>query len=338
MSRLLSVVLVVALLSANGQVTIPVERPTSKERVNPVEVPVVVRDESGRAVANLRQDDFQLFDRGKPQAIRRFAAASLAARSVEPSSPAKPERFVAYLFDDLCLGNLQLQQARDAAIRQFSNSIGPADRAAVFTTSGQIMADFTADRAKLLETLHNIRMRHDDMSQGEVSLHAVRQTVERISTVPGQRNVILASPGFLTREIKLPFRAVVVVGHDLKQEVSDVIDRAIRSGVVINCLDGRGLFTNPIGPFSEFISDDQRSRSEVLADLAHGTGGTFFENNNDFDRGFRDAAGRPEFSYILGFSPQSLKYDGGYHTLKVTLKNPRHLEVQARRGYNAPKQ
>ena len=40
-----------------------------------------------------------------------------------------------------------------------------------------------------------------------------------------------------------------------------------------------------------------------------------------------------EYSYVLAFTPQNLKLDGSFHTLKVVLKNPQKLTVQARRGY-----
>lgn len=67
---------------------------------------------------------------------------------------------------------------------------------------------------------------------------------------------------------------------------------------------------------------EQQANRDVLADLADATGGFFFHNNNDLDEGFRRLAGRPEFSYLLGFSPQNLKLDGKYHKLKVTLATP----------------
>src|SRR6266700_1686809 len=49
-------------------------------RVNLVIVPVVVRDRQGKAVGNLKQEDFQLFDRGKPQYIARFIMETAAGR------------------------------------------------------------------------------------------------------------------------------------------------------------------------------------------------------------------------------------------------------------------
>jgi hypothetical protein len=75
----------------------------------------------------------------------------------------------------------------------------------------------------------------------------------------------------------------------------------------------------------------------ILAELADGTGGRYFHNNNDLKAGFGEIAAAPEFVYVLGFSPQNLKLDGAYHVLKVTLRNPHGLDMQARRGYYAPK-
>ena len=71
--------------------------------------------------------------------------------------------------------------------------------------------------------------------------------------------------------------------------------------------------------------------------MADGTGGIFFDNNNDFDEGFRRTADPPEFVYMLGFSPQNLKLDGKFHQLKVSLNVKDGSTLLARRGYYAPK-
>jgi hypothetical protein len=79
------------------------------------------------------------------------------------------------------------------------------------------------------------------------------------------------------------------------------------------------------------------ANADLLAVLANGTGGMFFRNNNDFNEGFRRLSDTPEYSYVLGFTPQDLKPDGSFHALKVKLNNPQKLTLQARRGYYAPR-
>src|SRR5215469_1242044 len=52
------------------------ETTTFKVKVNLVEVRVVVRDAKGHAIGNLKQENFQLLDNGKPQVISQFSVES----------------------------------------------------------------------------------------------------------------------------------------------------------------------------------------------------------------------------------------------------------------------
>src|SRR5580693_6253780 len=150
------------------------EPATFKVNVKLVVVRAVVRDSQGHAIGNLRQDDFQVFDKGKPQVITQFEveqpgtlAAKARQQSIENSDdipsntgnvPAVPERFVAYLFDDVHLEFGDLARVREAAERHFSQ-LRPTDRAAIFTTSGQTTLDFTDDRVQLHATLLRLQPR-----------------------------------------------------------------------------------------------------------------------------------------------------------------------------------
>src|SRR5215471_15499121 len=59
--------------SAQTEVSQKDEPALFKSRVNLVQVPVVVRDRAGKAIGSLTKEDFQLFDKGKPQFIARFS-------------------------------------------------------------------------------------------------------------------------------------------------------------------------------------------------------------------------------------------------------------------------
>jgi VWFA-related protein len=150
---------------------------TFSTAVNLVLVPVVVRDAKGNAVGNLTKDDFQLFDKGKPQTIVRFSIDKVEAPPVlpdtsletdedgnprqkppgTPATQALAQRFVAWLYDDVHLSFGDLAQTRLAAIKVLTESFEPGTRAAIYTTSGRTVLDFTDDKEKLKETLNLIR-------------------------------------------------------------------------------------------------------------------------------------------------------------------------------------
>jgi VWFA-related protein len=175
-------------------------------------------------------------------------------------------------------------------------------------------------------------------SQTEYVYRHLEEAMRRLAGMPGQRIMVLVSPGFL----------VTVQTH----ESGDLVDRANRANIVINTIDARGLYTpDVLGDISDPPVDTFRTagyktsyrvaaqfaQSEILGQLADGTGGTFFHNRNDVDQGLRQAVAAPSISYLLGFSPQNMKVDGHYHTLKVSLAGKQKFTVQARRGYYAPR-
>ncbi len=147
-------------------------------RVNLVPLTVVVRDRNGHAVGSLTKEDFRLLDNGKPQVIAKFSIekpgtpvvlekeagvpglepeAKPAEAAAAAAPPVLADHFVAYLFDDLHATFEDLARSRDAATRVIAASMQPADRAAIYTTSGRIVLEFTSDKEKLQETLARLR-------------------------------------------------------------------------------------------------------------------------------------------------------------------------------------
>src|ERR1700757_377821 len=174
--------------------------------------------------------------------------------------------------------------------------------------------------------------------QTQYSFQRLKEIVRRMTAVSGQRLIVLMSPGFL-----IPNR---------EYDLSEVIDNAARLNVTISTLDARGLYTvdalpdvsaQPTGDptlsgFHTSYRLQQESRqSDILWSMANGTGGQAFANSNDLTAGFRRLVAAPETSYLIGFVPQNLKYDGHFHSLKVALTSKEKYTVQARSGFYAPK-
>jgi VWFA-related protein len=174
-------------------------------------------------------------------------------------------------------------------------------------------------------------------AETKMSLSVLRDAVNDLAAKPGQRTLVLVSPGFLAQE-------------EHYFDVSQDLDRALRSKVVINALDARGLWVDPTedashkemgAPYSRYIrqymESGARAEGGVLGELAYGTGGVWFHDNNDLREGFRRTATSPDVVYLIAFTLQNLKYDGKFHTLKLVLKNAPNLSVRTRKGYFAPK-
>ncbi len=188
------------------------------------------------------------------------------------------------------------------------------------------MADAAASRALALGE-----------SETQQTLTVLREVVRRMSLMPGMRQIVLISPGFL-------------ITTNYKQDEQEMMDRAVRANVIVSTLDARGLYTLATGAEvstgqynaqAELLKDRYRreaalAEEDAVAEIAEGTGGTFFKNSNDLGEGLKRTAAAPEYIYLLGFSPQNLRYDGTLHNLKVSLK-AKGFDLQARRGYYAPK-
>ena len=215
-----------------------------------------------------------------------------------------------------------LVRVKDAASKYLTASMTPTDRAAIFTTSGRVVLDFTDNRQQLLQTIAKIqpvrlmrsvpdqcprmnyyfadqwinksneqlkeeltsdtirclyldvadpahieaakKLAHEVLENAaraelltgdadmRMSLSVLGELIGKLAVMPGQRSLVLASPGFFTRDYS---------------QMTPVFDRALHASISINTLDVRGLWIDAI--LMRRTRYDQPSRTPIFEHYMH---------------------------------------------------------------------
>ena len=260
-----------------------------------------------------------------------------ALQQLKPHSLYQPDRidcpYIDYYEADL-IENKHDPVAVQDAVRKYINCHPGIANAGEAETSGgqnspnaQSLVDASAERALNAG-------RQDVLS----TLDAIRQFIKRMGNIPGQRSMVLVSPGFLTVE------------RESLDAESLIVDAAATADVTVSALDARGLYTtemtasqsspllsgNSIQVNTEFQRSSMKLQESVMAELADGCGGTFYHNSNDLEAGFRQLTEAPETLYVLELPIGDVKRNGTLHRLEVKVDRE-GVQVSARRGYFVPK-
>jgi VWFA-related protein len=138
---------------------------TFKVEINYVEIDALVTDEKGNMVRDLKKEDFQVLEDGKPQTLTVFALVDLPVERAEAplysGTPIEPDvqsnerefngRVYMIVLDDMHTAALRSNQVKRAARQFIDRYLGANDMAAVIHTSGRGNAsqDFTSNKRLL---------------------------------------------------------------------------------------------------------------------------------------------------------------------------------------------
>ena len=143
--------------------------PTFKAVVEYVEVDAVVTDQQGNFVRNLKKEDFQVFEDGKPQTVSTFSVVDIpierferplfSTRPIEPDVQSNERPFdgrvYVMILDDLHVDALRSQQVRRSARQFIERNLGANDLMAVIYTGGRAAdaQEFTNNKRLLLNAV-----------------------------------------------------------------------------------------------------------------------------------------------------------------------------------------
>ena len=152
-----------------------------------VQLDVKVEDEKGRPVRDLRREDFQLLEDGKPQVVSYFSVGSTSRMARQPevtgavgatSPPAdgatatvETRRHFVLAIDDLHLAAGSLLVARQALLRFIDQQLRLTDQVSLMTTSGTLgqYQQFTNERDLLRRAVNRLSVRERTVSgAGEI--------------------------------------------------------------------------------------------------------------------------------------------------------------------------
>jgi VWFA-related protein len=325
----------------------PQQPPTFRTGAELVRVDVTVLDRGGKPVIDLAADDFAVFEDGVAQPIQTFQliefdgthgpdddlTLTIGPRDNRDSELARDDvRLIVVFWDEYHIRpDYQAVKLKEELATFLRTMLNPTDFVAImdpWTPMSHLY--FSRDRYRLATEVRALKGRLGDLVprnaaeenhfrpgmnvpfvREQVALTALKSALAHLGTLREGRKTLL----YVSQEFGL--------GRDTNMWATDVIRAANDANVAVYSINPIGLQVNR----SNF-------RSGLLASIAHGTGGESFVSNSP-SLALERAVSQGRASYLLGYAPTPMRYDGKFHQIEVKVKRG-GVQVRARNGYFAP--
>jgi len=296
-----------------------------------VQLNVGVADRQGKAITDLRRDDFTVYEDGVRQSVLSFASTTTP--------------FSLALLLDMSGSTLSFRQNLKLAAWRFIDALAPDDRVAVITFSERtkLLTKFTADREKIAWAIDRAEGR------GGTELYAALDyALQQLASEGKRRKAIIVLTDGLDTSMRNLDRAasinaqtdeeaVAAIKPEASRALSAVLYAADRQGVTIYplALPSGDLIRLPIGsPQLTAIYTAARARLNALAER---TGGHVSEIRQlqDLARTYAGVAADLRTLYTISYQPSGERpRDGRWRAIRVDIYRP-ELIARTRPGYYA---
>jgi VWFA-related protein len=300
------------------------QTPTFTSNVNVVNVFFNVKDKHGNLIPNLKKEDFQILEDGKPQNIKYFSAESNqpltlgilidTSASQERVLPMEKEVGASFLHDVLRAKDLAFLLSFDVTVDE--------------------LHDYTSDASQLGRAMDKAKINTGGSFGGPPGLGGgpIPQSGIPKGTLLYDA-VYLASHDKLAQEVGRKAMILLTDGQDQgsQETMKNAIEAAQKADSIIYVL----LIAD-----RDFYGGGYYGTSEMKKMTAE-TGGRVIEVGNKFEKlkqAFDQIAMELRSQYNIGYTPSNTARDGGFRKIQINVQNNKDLKIQARNGYYAPKE
>ncbi len=360
-------VVIVAVAMAIPQLAPPA--PTFQAGTRLVEVDVIVRDKNG-PVMGLNQDDFTLFDNGKPQKISVFAVkgSQSSRQAAVPLPPGTVSNRVTRNGQEAASSTVilidrintpqDIQLYANQKIVKFLETRRSQDRIGIYAFGNglRVVQDLTDDPERLSRAIDSLKPRDENHRTLYTPGPFEQSEPEMTGRVLEEYTLLTANDRVLSTKKALEaiaqhlapvpgrksliwitgsFPLLLKTDHgtkDFSQDMKEAAQALNDANVALYAVDARGLvFGSPRGPWGLTIPG-----IDTMNNLAGLTGGRAFYADNGLDNLIEAAVDDSEVMYTLGFYPAQESQAGDWHKLKVSV-DKHGVNVRHREAYFASK-
>jgi VWFA-related protein len=337
------------------------EVPTVVMTTRLVVLDVVVTDQSGKIVSDLKQQDFTVVEDNEPQQIRSFEAPAqhMIADSVRIESTAElakaPEAPLTILvLDELNTGFEDMAFARHSLEKYLKSQPPVLPQPTALLVAGNaklgVLQDYTRDRQAILAALvkHIPDLPNRLIQSGKsgpgaaerlaMSLGSLEEIAQATAGHPGRKNVIWIGRGFPavnTREST--DKEAAVIQNAVEHAINTLRDARITLSMIdptINAIDTVEIATpDDLDAAEDNNGSDPFEGNVNFKLLAPATGGKVYFSRNDVDAEIASCARGGNQYYTLSYSPTNRSdLAQPYRRIHVKIDRP-GVTAATRNGY-----
>jgi VWFA-related protein len=307
-----------------NEVPRPADRETIRLETRLVNLNVKATDRAGRAISDLKKEEFVVLEDGVEQQIAYFAPVSARVNLV--------------LLLDLSGSTKEKRKVMVQAAKEFIDALGPEDRIAIaaFTREFRLISDFTTNRKLLKERVEKI----NKISGGTAYYDAMWKTLDLLAELKEPRKALVVltdgednsinSEHYTTQRTfdellgRVSEEDVTIYPIYLRPERETGFRRGIGSGLSI--LIGQSIANSRLR-----LSDIARAQLQAVAEQS---AGVVFnaDHERDLEGVYQRVAAELHLLYSLAYYPSSTEGKSGFRQLSVKTSREGTM-ARTRRGY-----